>query len=244
MPSELDRRYDEALDRVTGRGGTLVIGRDERGQAIVTNFPETLPGLFHSFCALNSANEAIVAGDERLTFAELDAIAECAAHGLAARGVGKGDRVGVAMRNCPSWVVAYMAVVKAGAVATLINGWWEAHEMEHALTLTDPKLIIADASRAKRIEAKCPARQILTVAVEQPVETALADLLHDRDENSVLPEAAAEDDATILFTSGSTGEAKGALSTHRAVTTAVYAYATGLIVMRELLTQEGRPPGT
>src|SRR5437868_2039667 len=244
MPSELDRRYDEALARVTGPGGTLVIGKDERGQAIVANFPDTLPGLFHAFCSLHSANEAIVAGDERLSFAELDAIAECAAHGLAARGIGKGDRVGIAMRNCPSWVVSYMAVLKAGGIATLINGWWEAEEMEHALTLTDPKLIVADASRAKRIEARCHERQILTIAVEQPVETALADLLHDRDENSVLPEMAAEDDATILFTSGSTGEAKGALSTHRAVTTAVYAYATGLIVMRELLTQEARPPGT
>jgi long-chain acyl-CoA synthetase len=244
MPSELDRRYDDTLAEVTGPEGTIAIGKDERGQAIVTNFPATLPGLFRAFCALHPENEAIVAGDERLTFGELDAISECAAHGLVARGIGKGDRVGIAMRNCPSWVVSYMAVLKAGGIATLINGWWEAQEMEHALTLTDPKLIIADGSRAKRIEARCPGRQILTIAVEQPVETALADLLHDRDENSVLPEMAAEDDATILFTSGSTGEAKGALSTHRAVTTAVYAYATGLIVMRELLTQEGRPPGT
>jgi long-chain acyl-CoA synthetase len=244
MPSELDRRYDEALAAVTGAGGTLAIGKDGRGQAIVTNFPDTLPGLFRAFCALHSANEAIVAGDERLSFAELDAISECAAHGLAALGVRQGDRVAIAMRNCPSWVVSYMAILKAGGVATLINGWWEAHEMEHALTLTDPRLIIADPSRAKRIAERCPDRKILTIAIDEPVETGLADLLHDRDENSVLPELADEDDATILFTSGSTGECKGALSTHRAVTTATYTYATGLIVMRELLTNEGRPPKT
>jgi hypothetical protein len=53
MPSELDRRYDEALAKVTGPGGTLAIGKDELGRAIVTNFPDTLPGLFHAFCALN-----------------------------------------------------------------------------------------------------------------------------------------------------------------------------------------------
>ena len=244
MPSELDRRFDEALARVTGPGGTLVIGEDEQGQAIVTNFPATIPGLFRAFCALHADNEAIVAGHERLSFAEVDAISECAAHGLAALGIRKGDRVGIAMRNCPSWIIAYMAILKAGGVATLLNGWWEAREMEHALTLTDPKLIFADASRAERIEERCPGRQILKIAVEEPVETALADLLHDRDENSVLPEVTAEDDATILFTSGSTGECKGALSTHRAVTTGAYTYATGLIVLRELLTQEGRPPGT
>jgi acyl-CoA synthetase (AMP-forming)/AMP-acid ligase II len=243
MPSELDRRYDEALGRITGPGGTLVIGHDEQGRATVTNFPDTLPGLFRAFCALYSDREAIVAGDERLDFAELDAISECAAHGLVARGIGKADRVGIAMRNCPAWVASYMAALKAGAVATLLNGWWEAQEMEHALALTDPKLIIADAPRATRIAARCPDRKILTVAVDEPVETAMVDLLHDRDENSVLPKVSAEDDATILFTSGSTGEAKGALSTHRAVTTATYTYATGLIVMRELLTNEGRPPG-
>jgi acyl-CoA synthetase (AMP-forming)/AMP-acid ligase II len=244
MQTELDRRFDEELARVTGPGGRLVIGHDAQGRAIVTNFPATLPELFRTFCDLNADKEAIVAGDERLSFVELDRISECVAHGLAARGIGKGDRVGIAMRNCPSWVVTYMGILKAGAVATLFNGWWEAQEMEHALQLTDPKLIIADAPRAKRIAARCADRDILTIPIELPVEQAMAELLNDRDENSVLPEVTPEDDATILFTSGSTGEAKGALSTHRAVTTATYTYAIGLIVLLGLLTEEGRAPTT
>ena len=52
MPSELDRRFDEELERVTGPGGRLVIGKDEIGCAIVENFPATLPELFRSLlCA-------------------------------------------------------------------------------------------------------------------------------------------------------------------------------------------------
>jgi acyl-CoA synthetase (AMP-forming)/AMP-acid ligase II len=242
MPSELDRRFDEKLAEVTGPGGRLVIGTDDQGRAIVTNFPATLPSLFRTFCELNADKEALVAGDERLTFADLDRVSERLAHGLAARGIGKGDRIGIAMRNCPAWVATYMAILKAGAVATLLNGWWESHEMEHAILLSDPKLIIGDAARCKRIAARCSTREVLCIPIELPLEEALGELLQGADESILLPEVAPEDDATILFTSGSTGDAKGALSTHRAVTTATYAYATGLMCLLGILIEDGREP--
>jgi acyl-CoA synthetase (AMP-forming)/AMP-acid ligase II len=244
MQSELDRRFDEGLAAVTAPGGRLVIGEDAEGRAIVTNFPATLPALFRTFCELNADKEAVVADDERLAFADLDRISERLARGLVARGIGKGDRVGIAMRNCPSWIVTYMAILKAGGVATLLNGWWEAHEMEHAIQLSDPRLIIGDAPRCKRIAARCSDREVPCVPIELPVEEALAGLLEGADESIPLPEVAPEDDATILFTSGSTGEAKGALSTHRAVTTATYAYANGLMVLVGILTDDGRAPTT
>src|SRR4051794_14324966 len=151
MPNELDRRYDEELAKATGPGGRVIIGHDDVGRAIVTNFPATLPAFFKTFAALNASNEAVVAGDERLTFADLDRISDWLAQGLAARGIAKGDRVGIAMRNCPAWIVSYMAILKAGGIATLLNGWWEPFEMKHAVELTEPRLIIADAQRAKRL---------------------------------------------------------------------------------------------
>ena len=137
------------------------------------------------------------------------------------------------MRNCPSWIVSYMAILKAGGMATLLNGWWEAHEMEHAILMTDPKLIIADPPRARRMSEKCADRDILSVPIELPVEQALA----PRSWPTRPPPAAIEpdDDATILFTSGSTNMAKGALSTHRAVTTGTYAYSIGLIMLLGIL---------
>ena len=244
MPNELDRRFDEELAKVIGPGGRLVIGKDELGRAIVTNFPATLPAFFRTFAALNAANEAVVAGDERLSFADLDRISEALAHGLAARGIAKGDRVAIAMRNCPAWIVCYMAILKAGGIATLLNGWWEPFEMEHAVELTEPKLIIADPPRVRRLAERCGRIETVSLPVEQPVEQAVASLMEGADPSAELPEMSPEDDATILFTSGSTGESKGALSTHRAVTTGVYAYSTGLIVLKALLEQDGRPPPT
>jgi acyl-CoA synthetase (AMP-forming)/AMP-acid ligase II len=244
MPSELDLKYDRMLAAVIGPGGRLVIGEDDQGRAIVTNFPATLPSFFRTFCALNAQAEAIVAGEERLSFADLDSWSERLAHALVSRGVRKGDRVGIAMRNCPAWVVSYMAIAKAGGVAALLNGWWQPHEMQHALDMVEPKLIIADAPRAKRIEGVCGTCALITLPIEEPLEGALAPLLADADAESVLPEITPEDDATILFTSGSTGESKGALSTHRAVTTGVYAYATGLIVLLGIMTEENRAPAT
>jgi acyl-CoA synthetase (AMP-forming)/AMP-acid ligase II len=245
MASELDRRFDEALARLTGPGGQLVVGKDEHGRAILTNLPATLPELLRAFCALNADHEAVVAGDERLSFADLDRISEAAARGLAARGIVKGDRVAIAMRNCPSWVVCYMGIVKAGGIATLLNGWWEAQEMEHAIRLTEPKLIVAEARLASRIAARCDDIALFNVEIAKPVEQALAELIAvDPADDLELPEITPEDDATILFTSGSTGAAKGALSSHGAVTAATYSYATGLMVLRDLLTAEGRPPAT
>ena len=241
MQSELDRKFDQTLDQIIGPGGRMMIDHDELGRAFVANFPGTLPLFFKTFCALNGQVEALVAGGERLTFADLDQWSDRLALALVARGVVKGDRVGIAMRNCPSWIISYMAALKAGAVATLLNGWWEPHELGHALELTAPALVLADGPRAKRIAAAGD-WQVVGLAVEQPLAEALAPLLEGADETAQLPDVAPDDDATILFTSGSTGEAKGALSTHRAVTTGVYTYAAGLMVLKEILIAEGREP--
>src|SRR5947209_19007795 len=120
MPSALDRQYDAELANVTGPGGPVQLGRDAEGRVIVANFPPTLPAMFDVFCALNGPAEGVVADGERLTFAALDAQATRAAKALVGGfGIAKGDRVAIAMRNCPAWIVAYMAALKAGAIATL-----------------------------------------------------------------------------------------------------------------------------
>jgi long-chain acyl-CoA synthetase len=240
MPSDLDRTYDAVLAAVTQTpGGRILIGQDEQGRAIVSNFPPTLPMLFDIFCQLNGAVEGVVCGDERMTFAELHGHATRLAKALVGAGIAKGDRVAIAMRNCPAWIASYMAIAKAGGVAVLVNGWWTPDELAHGLRLTDPKLVIADAPRAKRIEATGLGLDVVTLPVERHLDEALAPLLARGAGDAELPSVTPDDDATILFTSGSTGAAKGAVSTHRAVTTGVYAYATSLAVLRGIRESKG-----
>src|SRR5215211_4484129 len=112
--SELDRKYDAVMAAITGPGGRVILDKDQQGRTIVANFPATLPLFFKTFCALYADVEAVIAGEERLTFKQLDEISDRLALGLAARGIAKGDRVGIAMRNCPAWILSYMAAIKAG----------------------------------------------------------------------------------------------------------------------------------
>ena len=243
MPSELDRKFDAVLAAVTGPGGRIQLGEDAEGRKIVTNLPPTLPGMFDAFCMLNGATIGVIAEGERLTFAELNEHGTRAAKALVGGwGIKKGDRVAIAMRNCPSWIVAYIGVLKAGAIATLVNGWWQADELRHGLGLTEPKLVICDAPRARRLEATGLGLDSVTLPVERTIGEAMAPILARGGEDAALPEVTPEDDATILFTSGSTGLSKGAVSTHRAVTSGLYTYTMSLATLLGIKEMMGEPP--
>jgi long-chain acyl-CoA synthetase len=224
LVSEIDRRFTASMEELTGPGGPLAVARDAQGNVYAPAPPGTLGGFFGYFCAQHGEAEAIIADDERLSFAAMQRLSEQLAEALAGgHGIKRGDRVAIAMRNCPAWIVAFMAVVKAGGIATLVNGWWTPAELAHGLGLTQPVLAIADAERARRIGESGVVVRTVTLPTTLPIDEALAPLLAGV-AGAPLPEVRPEDDATILFTSGSTGIAKGAVSTHRAVTTAIYTY--------------------
>ncbi|WP_037499200.1 class I adenylate-forming enzyme family protein [Sphingomonas jaspsi] len=242
MPSVLDQQYEAVLAAMTAPGGPLVIEKDAMGRAYVANFPQTLPTFFQAFSAMHAAVECIVDGEQRLTFAEANALSDRIARALVKRGVHKGDRVAIAMRNCAAWILSYMAVAKVGAVATLINGWWREAELDHALRLTEPSLIIADGPRAQLVDSLEGGWKVEPIDIRKPAEEAFAALITVVGDATPLPEIVPDDDATILFTSGSTGLAKGALSTHRQVMAATYTYVTSLLVLKGILEHKGTPP--
>ena len=242
MRSELDGVMDAVLAEVTGPGGPLPLGSVERfGTTLpmIAAAPASLPDYFAHFCGAHADLTLLVAGEERLTFNAVYEQARAAARGLIAHhGIAKGDRVGIAMRNSPAWIALYMGVLMAGGVATLLNGWWQAAELESAIADVDCTLVLADPPRAKRL-GDVPV-SVLMIDDLLPLAEALAPLAGASD--AALPAVVGEDDATILFTSGSTGQCKGALSDHRAVMQGVFNYLASALTMLGIAAREGNAP--
>jgi long-chain acyl-CoA synthetase len=246
MASALDASLDRAFNYMIGPKGPFVV-RDIEDHGIkmpmIENAPVTLAHYMAKFCAQHADSTFLVEGDERLSFATVYAHASAVAAALVQQhNVQKGDRVGLAMRNANSWVVAYMGILMAGGCATLLNGWWQPAELASGITSTETKLVIADQQRAARLAdggAQHDA-QVICLDITLPIAEAILPITngHAGDAAS-LPEIGADDLATILFTSGSTGQSKGAYSRHRSVVQGIYNYLvqTSCIVM--LLTEKG-----
>jgi long-chain acyl-CoA synthetase len=200
------------------------------------NCPPTLRDLFQR-TELYLDRTFIVHEEERVTFAAFRRATSTLAHALRARGVKKGDRVAVLMRNLPEWPVAYYAAALCGAISTPLNGWWSGAELEYALRDSGCSIAIVDDERYARIAAhlpSCPALAcvFVTRAVDlqssaqvQPLESVLGAVsgwgeLPERELPDVPLEA--DDRAAIFYTSGTTGKPKGAVASHRNVLTNIF----------------------
>ena len=160
----------------------------------------------------------LVYGDERITYAEAHAQTASIANWLLAQGVKPGDRVAIAMRNYPEWLILYWACCAIGVAVVGMNAWWVADEVEFALTDSAPKVIFCDAERLARINERPGAAgdaKIVLVRETPPARVipytevlAFGGVMPDVD---VDPDA----DACIFYTSGTTGRPKGAQLTHR-----------------------------
>ena len=242
MKTELDLKMDAVMAALTGEGGPLALTEIERfGRKLplIAAAPPTLGAYIAHFCGEHKATEFLVAGGERLTFAEVYAAAtEVAGALVGGFGVKKGDRVGIAARNSPSWIVLYFGILLAGGVATLLNGWWQADEFRDAIEDVDCTLVFADGPRAARLATIAGlTANVFTFDDTLPLAKALAGVT-TRDVGA-LPAIGPDDHATILFTSGSTGQSKGALSTHRQVVQGVFNYLSSAMMMLAIATQDG-----
>ena len=246
MPSALDLRLQAAYDAIMGPGGPITLGTIQRygmDLPFIANAPGNLADYMAFFCHTHGDATFLVESDERLSFKQFYAAARRAAVALVAdHGVVRGDRVGIAMRNANSWAVVYAGIIMAGGCATLLNGWWQAGELAAGITDTETKLVIADPQRAERLAAFDHGAKVITLDISQPIDAAMAPLTAGGG-SADLPQLTGDDLATILFTSGSTGQSKGAYSRHVNVVQGVFNYITQTMGIVHLLTQDGLMTG-
>lgn len=245
MPSVLDKRMDVITERLTALNGLMPLTTVQvNGVSLpmVSVAPPALSHYFNHFCTLHGDKEFLIDGDERLSFAQVYASADKVAKALiSGYGVKRGDRIGIAARNAPSWIILYMGILMAGGVATLLNGWWQGGELADGIEDVGVSLLFADPPRAKRlIEAnRSIMSEMVVVDLGLPTAQALAQIIAKGSKDAVLPELTGDDLATILFTSGSTGQSKGAYSTHRAVVQGTFNYILQAMGMLEIAVDDG-----
>jgi len=245
MPSALDLRLEAAYNLITGPGGPIQLGSVERfGHQLpfISNAPTNLADYVAFFAAQHGDATFLVEGDERLSFKQVYMAARQVAAGLVeGHGVQRGDRVGLAMRNANAWCVTYIGILMAGGCATLLNGWWQGGELAAGILDSEAKLVIADVQRAARLEGIEHGAKIVTLDLTQPIDLAVAPITGaGGSAATVLPTLTGQDLATILFTSGSTGQSKGAYSRHEAVCQAIFNYVTQTASIVHLLTEDGQ----
>ena len=207
------------------------------------NAPPSLPHLIAHFCNEHADKVFLVDGDVRFTFGEFYAASQKVAQGLIARhGVTKGERIGIAARNSANWAVLYAGIVIAGGCATLLNGFWVGEELAGGIALADCSLVLADEARANRLEGHDHPAKIVVFDHAGPPEHGLAPVWSDGSDEVSLPQLGPDDLATILYTSGSTGQSKGAFSNHRGVVSGVFNYVAQTVMSLHLLTERGQAP--
>jgi long-chain acyl-CoA synthetase len=244
----------EAIARATAPGELYELAPLAINGRTIRNFTHAPPSLRAMYEAACSELPFLVYDDEprgtteRYSFAEAwrqaSRIAHVLVHDL---GVAPGDRVAIAMRNYPEWILAFTAITSIGAIAVAMNAHWQPDEMASALADSDAAVVIADQERLDRL-AQCPAvpgaraRGVLAVRAQRlpPGARSLHEAIAATGEVAMPAAVLAPDDlVTMLYTSGSSGRAKGVPSSHRNILAALMSWGLDLRI-QELM--HGVPP--
>ena len=218
------------------------------------NAPATLAAVW-DLGAAHADKTYLVYEKERVTFAMHAKAVAAMGKRLQAEGVVKGDRVAIIMRNLPEWSAAFWAASLIGAIVTPLNAWWTGLELEYGLVDSGATVAILDHERWERVREHvdaCPAltRMFVSRAAEEisdPRVVKLESVLGAVPEWDALPVAepprvalASDDDATIFYTSGTTGKPKGAVITHRNIVSNFFNAASAQA--RSFLRRGEQPP--
>ncbi|MGZ4769288.1 MAG: class I adenylate-forming enzyme family protein, partial [Ilumatobacteraceae bacterium] len=222
--------WEEACARVVAPGSPFEIVEDDEGNRRFKHAPPNLRSLF-DIARLGGDDIFLVYEDERSSFNEFFRSVDALGDALVNRyGIAKGDRVAVGMRNYPEWVVSMLAIISVGAVSVSLNAFWVEDELDYALADCGASLLIADVERIARSINPC--RRLGVRMLEVRAASPSADDVEQWNDVVVpgpsMPavEVGWDDDATILYTSGTTGRPKGAVSTNGAIVSSVMAFGS------------------
>ena len=227
--------YETAIAEITGPGEpyettTITVrGTDFIG---FRNAPRNLLEIYR-FGLEHAQNDFYVYEQERYTYDKAWRLAAKVANTLLNSEFQLGDRVGISLRNYPEWIWAFMGITAVGGIATALNAWWTTTEMCHAVKDSGLSILIVDSERYTRIKDFIDDLGLTVITVRtgnQPNSTDWQDwLAHASDEMPNLHVPAALP-ATLLYTSGSTANPKGVLSSHQALTHALLGWEAGAII--------------
>ena len=211
----------KAREELTGIGGPFEIVESEvlgNRARIYKNAPLNVREVWLSTIQF-AERPYLIYGDERLTYADAHERVNAVASWLAAQGVKPGDRVAIAMRNYPEWMLIYWACVSSGITVVGINAWWTTEEMAYAFSDSAPEVVFLDSERLARLKERPDlAADLKIVGIRIPdapenVTPWSEVIAHGGNLPDV--EVDPDSDACIFYTSGTTGHPKGAQLTHR-----------------------------
>ncbi|MBU2980493.1 acyl--CoA ligase [Lentibacter algarum] len=208
------------------------------------NIPQTVPALLAAGWAAHSDGtlEYLAYENESQTYAEFTATVHRAAAAMRDElGVRQGDRVAIAMRNYPELLALVLAISELGAVVVFVNALWTTQELEFALRDSRAKVVFADGPRMQRI---LPLRETLGLTLAG-VRDAHDMTNHNyktlvknaKSDNAPEAEIATDDDFAVMYSSGTTGNPKGVVQTHRGAVNAVFSW-----LMQSVMAPLAAPP--
>ncbi|KAJ3255357.1 hypothetical protein HDU77_003721 [Chytriomyces hyalinus] len=246
-------------DQITATEEALVGDRPIR---VFSNAPSSLRAVFSMGAMLHSDKVALVCDGKSQSYNDVDRATVQLANGFVSQGaVKRGDRIALCLRNCPEWIFGFWATVCVGGVAVAVNSTLHPSEMAYCLTDSDPTVVIVDAERATQLASFISKSEhilwIVTAKDDWIVDftqqylnssktklVSYAGFVNANSARDELPsvEVGPDDDASILYTSGTTGKPKGVLTTHRSYTNALFGIIYVVTFYQSISEDPNNPP--